>query len=232
MKNTITLILCCFLSTTLLKAQDSCSKFYPMVEGTAYEYTNYNKKNKVEGVTNYKVASVTQNGGDTQATMAMTYQDKKGKELFNSDYHITCSNNTVRVDYKSLFPSQMMKQYEDMGMEMDITGTDIELPNNLTVGQDLADANIAVALSMSGMKMNFNVDMTDRTVEKRESVTTAAGTFDCYLITETNTSQTMGAEQQMNSKLWLAEGVGIIKQETYKKNGNLVSRMELSKFSG
>jgi hypothetical protein len=41
----------------------------------------------------------------------------------------------------------------------------------------------------------------------------------------------MGAKIELNSKLWLAEGVGMIKQETYKKNGDLMSKTELSKFS-
>ncbi|NHF61455.1 hypothetical protein FK220_019030 [Flavobacteriaceae bacterium TP-CH-4] len=229
MKKLIALVLVSASSFSLAWGQN-CSKFYPMTEGTSYEYTNYNKKGKVDGVTSYTVANVTSEGDATKATMELRFTDKKGKEVFNSDYNITCLDNVVRVDYKSLFPSQMMQQYSDMGMEMDISGTDIELPNDLSVGQELADANVAVAMSMTGMTMNINVAMTDRKVETRESVTTPAGTFDCYLITETNTSETMGAKQQMNTKLWLAEGVGMVKQETYKKNGDLMSRTELTKF--
>ncbi len=161
----------------------------------------------------------------------MKYNDEKGKNIFESDYNIICENGIVRIDFKSLFPSQMMQQFSDMNVEMDITGTDIELPNDLSVGQELADANLSIAMSMSGIKMNTTVDQTNRKVEKKESVTVAAGTFDCYLVTETNVSKTMGATIEMQSKLWLAEGVGMVKQESYKKNGNLMSRMELTKFS-
>ncbi len=153
------------------------------------------------------------------------------KDIFNSNYNITCENGLVRIDYKSLFPSQMMQQYSEMDIEMDITGTDIELPNDLSVGQELADANVSIAMSMSGIKMNTTVDQTNRKVEKKESITVAAGTFDCYLVTETNISKTMGAKIEMNTKQWLAEGVGMVKQESYKRNGNLMSRTELTKFS-
>ena len=125
----------------------------------------------------------------------------------------------------------MMQQYSEMGLEMDISGTDIELPNNLSEGQQLNDANVTVAMNMSGMKMNVTVDQTNRKVEKKENVTTAAGTFECYLITENSITKTMGATIEMKSKLWLAEGVGMIKQESYKGNGNLISRSELSAYN-
>ncbi|PHQ59748.1 MAG: hypothetical protein COC08_08300 [Maribacter sp.] len=225
------LIILFLIGTQCTWAQNNCSKYYPMVEGSSFEYTNYNKKGKIEGVTNYTVASVTSEGSATTATLALKMADKKGKEIFNTNYNFTCDNNMVKIDYKSLFPSQMMQQYSDMGMKMDISGTDIELPNNLSVGQELSDANVTIKMNMSGIKMNISVNQTNRRVEKKETVTTPAGTFDCYLLTENTTSKTMGANIEMMSKLWLAEGIGMVKQETYKKNGNLMSRSELTKYS-
>ncbi len=231
MKKSVTLITAFVLVFNFTIAQNSCSKFYPMEEGTSFQYTNYDKKGKTEGVLNYTISSVTDNGSSTTATFDMKFVDKKGKDVFNSDYNITCENGVIRIDYKSLFPSEMMQQYTEMGIEMDITGTDIEIPNDLSVGQELADANVSIAMSMSGIKMNTTVNQTNRKVEKKETITVAAGTFDCYLVTETNISKTMGANIEMNTKQWLAEGVGMVKQESYKKNGNLMSRMELTKFS-
>lgn len=214
----------------LSTAQEPCSKYYPMEEGTSFQYTMYDKKGKTEGTTDYKITNVSTDGGTTSATFEFKFVDNKGEEVFNSDYSISCSGDGIKIDYASLFPNQMMKQYEEMGLEMDISGTDIQLPNDLSVGKELEDANVAIAMSMSGIKMNVSVDQTNRKVEKKESITTAAGTFECYLITETTTSKTMGAAHEMNNKLWLAEGVGMIKQESYKKNGNLISSMELTKY--
>ncbi len=231
MRNLLFILVVLYSGSFCLKAQNNCSRFYPLNEGATYTYTNFDKKNKLEGTTRYTIASAINDNGATKATMALTFSDKKGKEVYASDYKISCSDGTIQIDYKSLFPNAMMKQYEDMGMEMELDGTDIEIPNELTVGQTLEDANVAIDLSMSGMNMKIKVDMTDRKVEKKESVTTAAGTFDCYVISETNTSQTMGAKQEMRSKLWLAEGVGMVKQELYKKNGNLMSSTQLSEFT-
>jgi hypothetical protein len=114
---------------------------------------------------------------------------------------------------------------------MEITGTDIELPNELSVGQALSDANVAMKIDMGGMSMNMKVDMINRKVEKQESVTTPAGTFNCYVIYTDNESKMMMVNQSFPSRLWLAEGVGMVKQESYKKNGDLMSRTELTSFN-
>ncbi len=231
MKKSIASILAFTFGIVFLNAQETCSKYYPMEEGSSFQYTMFDKKGKTEGVTDYTITNVTNEGGTTNATFDMKFTDEKGKQVFNTDYNISCTGDGITIDFESLFPTQMMSQYQEMGIEMDITGTDIQLPNDLSVGKKLEDANVAVAMNMSGIKMNITVDQTNRMVENKETVTTPAGTFDCYVITESTTSKIMGATQEMNNKLWLAEGVGMVKQESYKKNGNLISSMELTKFS-
>ena len=231
MKKTIlatTIILMAFNS---ILAQDFCSKYYPMKEGSSFTYDIYNKKDKLDGTTSYLVTNVSDLGGVTQATMQIKYADAKGKQELDSDYKISCTGNGIKIDFVSLMPTQMLNQYEDMDMEIDMTGTDIELPNNLEVGQQLADANVVAKMNMSGIKMNIEVNTIDRKVLSKESVTTPAGTFDCYVLSETIASKTMGANIQINSKTWLSEGIGMVKNETYNKKGNLNSRTELSKFS-
>jgi hypothetical protein len=201
-----------------------------MEEGTSFQYTMTNKKGKTEGITDYSITNVENTGGVTTASMNMKFTDEKGKEIFVSDYKLSCTGDVVKIDYNSLVPAQMMKQYTDMGMEMEISGTDIELPNNLSVGQGLDDANVAMSIKMPGMNMNIKVDQLNRIVEKKESVNTPAGTYECYVITQDNVSETMGVKQTMQSKLWLAEGVGMVKQETYNKKGDLMSKSELTSF--
>ena len=227
---TLILIYSLFLVSSTALSQN-CSKYYPMEEGTSFQYTMTNKKGKTEGITDYSITNVENSGGVTTATMNMKFTDEKGKEIFVSDYKLSCTGDVVKIDYNSLVPAQMMKQYTDMGMEMEISGTDIELPNNLSVGQGLDDANVAMSIKMPGMNMNIKVDQLNRIVEKKESVNTPAGTYECYVITQDNVSETMGVKQTMQSKLWLAEGVGMVKQETYNKKGDLTTQMLLTKFN-
>jgi hypothetical protein len=200
-----------------------------MIEGASFEYTNYNKKGKTEGTASYKVSNVSTVGENTSATMKMSLKDEKGKDIYNSDYSFTCTGNMVTVDYESLVPKSMLQQYKDM--EMDISGTDLELPNNLSVGQQLTDANVTMKISMGGMNMNTTVDLINRKVEKQESVTTSAGTFDCYVIYTDNKIKAMMVKQTFPSRVWFSEGVGMIKQESYNKNGKLIGSTQLTAFS-
>ncbi|WP_430424108.1 hypothetical protein [Maribacter litoralis] len=217
------------ICSTAIIAQDNCSTFYPMNEGVSMEYTNYNKKGKVQGISTYKVVEATNSAGTTNATMAIDMKDQKGKDVYSTTYNLSCSGNMVTLDYESLLPSEMMQQYGDMDIE--ISGNDIEIPNELSVGQQLNDANVAMKISMSGINMNMTVDMTNRNVEKKESVTTPAGTYDCFVLYSENRSKMMMANQVYPSRVWLAEGIGMVKQETYKKNGDLMSSTMLTAHS-
>ncbi|TLP74406.1 DUF3108 domain-containing protein [Maribacter sp. ACAM166] len=229
MKITLTAFILFIVGTSNSIAQNNCSKFYPMTEGVAMEYTNYNKKGKVEGVSSYKVTEVDTDGSITNATMAINLKDEKGKDIYSTDYKLSCSGNMVTLDFESLLPSEMMEQYGDM--DIDISGNDIEIPNDLSVGQNLSDANVTMKIGMSGINMNMVVDMKNRKVEKKENVTTPAGTYDCYVIYSENQSKMMMVNQVYPSRVWLAEGVGMVKQETYKKNGNLMASTELTAYS-
>jgi hypothetical protein len=211
-----------------IAAQD-CSKFYPMAEGATFEYTNYNKKGKVDGIANYKVTNVSTEVNSTQATMNIELKDEKGKEIYTTNYSFSCADNKVSIDYESLFPENMIEQMGDM--EMEITGTDIEIPNNLAVGETLPDANVTMTMSVAGMKMKTVVNILNRKVEKKETVTTSAGSFDCYVIYSDSQTQAMGMNKTFPSRLWLAEGVGMVKQETYKNDGDMMSRTELTAYN-
>jgi predicted RND superfamily exporter protein len=229
MKTNLLLVLFFLIGILSLTAQDNCSKFYPMTEGVTIEYTNYNKKGKVEGVSSYIVTNSDTDGNTTNATMAINLKDEKGKEIYSTDYKLSCTGNMVTLDYESLLPSDMMNQYGDMDIE--VSGNDIEIPNDLSVGQNLADANVTMNISMSGINMKIAVDMLKRKVEKKENVTTPAGTYDCYVLYSENQSKVMMANQVYPSRVWLAEGVGMVKQETYKKNGDLMSSTMLTAYS-
>ena len=229
MKKTFLLIALFIFTLTVSKAQDSCSKYYPLEEGVSFQYTMYDKKGKTDGKTDYKIIGIANSGEGTEATMHMSFTDKKGKEVFESDYNFTCTGNGIKIDYNSIMPQKMLDQFGDM--EYEITGTDIEIPNDLSAGQNLDDANVNMAINMAGMNMKIEVNMINRKVEKEEKVTTPAGNFTCYVIYSDTESKTMGTTHTFPSRQWLAEGVGMVKQETYKGNGDLMSSMQLTKYS-
>ncbi len=215
----------------ILTAQDNCSAYYPMTEGASFSYNLYDKKDKPSGTTEYKVTKVQNSGGNTVATMSVKVGGAKPKEQMELEYEVTCTGDGISIDFDSMLSPQLQMQMEQMNAEVDVSGINVNIPNNLSVGQRLDDAEIIIAMSMSGIKMNTEVRTTDRKVVAEESVNTPAGTFDCYVLTSTINTKAMMAKMSFTDKLWLAKGVGIVKQETYNKKGKLDSRMVLASFS-
>lgn len=208
-------------------AQSSCSKFYPFKEGTKAEVTSYDKKGKIAAVVAYTVLSKTKTAEGEVATMQSSVKDDKGKLIAETEYNVTCDGSKISIDYNSMFSPMMMEQFKNMDYE--ISGIDLEIPNNLSVGQKLPDAEMNMKISMSGINMNMDVTITNREVIGQENVTTPAGTFNCFVITY-DMSTKMGMTQTSNSKQWIAEGVGMVKQEDYKK-GKVTSSTVLTMFS-
>lgn len=221
----ITIVLFGMIST--VTAQSGCSKFYPFKEGTKAEITTYDKKGKKVAVIDYTILSKTQNSQGEVATMKSSVKDEKGKLIAETKYDVTCDGNKISIDYKSMVSPMMMEQFKNM--EYDISGTDLEIPNDLSVGQTLPDAQMLMKISMSGINMNMELNITNRKVIGKEDVTTPAGTFDCYVITSDMTTK-MGVSQTTNGKQWISEGVGMVKQEDYQ-NGKVSSSSLLTAFS-
>ncbi len=229
MKKLLLLAFCIVFIAPFATAQSNCSKYYPMVEGASMTYTSFNRKGKEDSTVQYKVVDVQNNGSETKATMSMELKAKKGG-VFTSNYDLTCMDDKVIIDFESLMNQQMLGQFG--GAEVDITGHDIELPNNLSVGQKLADANVNVNGSLGGaFNMNMTVEQINRKVEKKENVSTPAGTFECYVIYSDTKTKMMVGTQTFSSRMWLAEDVGIVKQESYNQNGKLMGSMQLTAFS-
>lgn len=224
MKHIISIFLSVFFISTLSYGQNSCSKYYPFIEGKTFQITTYDKKGKTSAVVDYNITNVTNN----TATFNTKIHDDKGKEVTTTSYDITCENDAISIDFNSLVSPELLEQYKDM--ELDVTGTNIEIPNNLTVGQALKDAAMIMTIKMGGLNMNMTMNLTDRKVDARESVTTSAGTFDCYVISYT-TEVKMGLKQTNMAKDWIAEGVGMVKSETFNKNGKLLGYSELTQIS-
>lgn len=223
MKTKIIILISLFFISFSSISQNACTAYYPFEKGTKFEITNYNKKGKKEGVVNYEITNINGN----VATIKTIISDAKGKEIATSSYQVMCEGNKISIDFKSLMNPDMFKQYKDM--DMDITGTNIELPNDLQVGQSLKDANMNMAIDMGGMKMNMSIDMLNRKVDKKESITTPAGTFDCFALSYDNEMK-MGLKMKFKIKEWIAEGVGMVRNESYNKNGKLMGYSELTSF--
>ncbi|MDN5210685.1 hypothetical protein QQ020_01460 [Fulvivirgaceae bacterium BMA12] len=230
MKFKITLLLLIGIASVTANAQD-CSRYYPFKEGAEFELSSYNKKGKVNAKSIYKVMEVSNGGGAETAFIANEIFDEKGKSALTMEYKITCKDDIVSVDFSNLIAPTLRETYKEMEFEM--SGENLQLPNNLSTGQSLPDAHAIMSVHVAPVNMKMRVDITDRQVALKEKVTTGAGTFDCYLITyKTILKNQIGINQASSSKQWIAEKVGVVKQEDYNGKGKLLGRTELTAIRG
>lgn len=228
-------ILSSIVATTLLCSftylSVDCSKIAFFKEGTSTTMTSYNDDGKVTSTTKTLYQKVTKTSAGASVMAHQENYDKKGKLSTTSDFNIKCENGTLVFDMKMMMPQQQAEAYKDMEMTME--GTNVEYPSQLVVGNSLKDADIKFSFkTKDGMVMpmsNFNIKVTNRKVEAKESVTTPAGTFECYKISELVETKTMFTIKA-KSVVWFSEEVGNVKTESYKENGKFLGKTELTEI--
>ncbi len=218
-KLSITLLLPALFVLGNVFSQTDCSTYYPISDGAKFEISLYSKKMKKEGKVVYNV----KNDGGDKVLYTMQMYDKKDVLLGDSTYGMQCEEDGVSIDFKSMM-SNMTKQFDNM--EVDITGNNIYLPNDLKVGKRLADAEMEIAITGAPMNMKSSIKMINRMVLGEEEITTPAGKFPCMIVAY-NTVFNMGIKTTGYTKQWLSKNVGMVKTEDYNKEGGKLRSMSL-----
>ena len=227
MKFRISTFILAFFFILSLTAQGVCSDYYPMNEGATFQLTSY-KGDKVTSIVNYLISESQSIPGGQKATINTEIMDKKGEVTATSSYDIICENDVVSIDFRSLMGPDVYSQFPDM--EMEVSGTALQLPNNLQEGQSLPDADFLAVVNMTPIKMRLTFVMTNRKVVGRETVTTPAGTFDCIVITYDYESK-FGVKVKGSTTQWIAKGVGVVQQRDRNNKGKEIANMKLTKIS-
>jgi hypothetical protein len=106
----------------------------------------------------------------------------------------------------------------------------IEYPATMSAGQTLKDANFKMEMYNKGtLFTTMTFDETNRKVEGKEAITTPAGTWECWKITyegkikATMAPMNIGIPINMQGTEWFAPGFGIVKTESFNKNGKFLA---------
>lgn len=190
--------------------------------GKQLVYYQYDKRDRHELTTVYEVTEVIQEAGGHRMTIDMQLIDvRKDEVIVKGDFEAVCSLGETSLEPKSMISPGLFDQYS--GMEYTIEGDNLTMPNDLEVGQILPDAQVTMKVNAGGIGLKTKVIRNNQIVDRRETITTAAGTFNCYVITYTNILK-MGLAKTYYTTVWVSEGVGMIKEETRKSNNRLVTR--------
>lgn len=218
MKKT-SLILIALFSSLFVFAQ--CNDYYVIDEGSEWTYENFNGKGKSAGKNQQKVTAFQKTANGFKATVHSVMTDQKGKNMMEGDLEMSCENGIMIIDMRKFLPEEQMKAFSSYEMQME--SENLELPSKLAVGQTLKNGSIKMTSVGSPMAMTMEVTISERKVVAKESITTPAGTFQCYKITsKSNSKMHMGINMSFDfgNTEWIAEKVGMVKSESTDKKGN------------
>jgi hypothetical protein len=218
--------ICTFLFFISTSAQN-CSGYYYLTH-SAVEMTTYDKKAKESGKITYTISNINKTGDAITADFTSEMKDEKGKSISKGAGKYKCSGGNLFIDARVAMPQEQMGAYKDMDIKADEVF--IEYPASLSDGQSLKDANFKMDIINKGSVFSTTtLEQTNRKVEGKESVTSPAGTWECWKITYDGRFRAtiggpsgIGIPFNFKSTEWFAPGFGIVKTETYNKNGKLV----------
>jgi len=214
-----------------LNAQD-CKYFYPTKKGTELEYTSYDKKGKVESVQIHKVVENKQVGKASVVVVDQTLKakDKKDNDI-TTNFEVKCEDGKFYLNMDNFTKGINLEQYkQNPDMDVIVKSDELFIPSDISVGSKLPDGEVNIDVTVSGIPMfTTNVLVKNRKVELRETVVTPAGSFDCFKISADVITKSMTTIESKTIE-WVAEGVGIVKTETYSKD-KLASSQLLTKIT-
>lgn len=187
--------------------------------GDSWTYTNFNKKGKIENSVDYLVRDKRISGDSLILGVTTKLKDEKGTESHVMSLEMVCVSGNLYFSMDK-FLNGMMQQLE--GMDFEFTTEYMEIPVNPEIGQLLPDAQTNISSSMNGMTiMDMTITVSDRKIVRKESVTTEAGTFSCFVLEQTTTVKNKFAETRSTSKEWYNASYGMVRSEFYDKKGNI-----------
>ena len=214
MKSFIFLLL---ILSGLFSFSQECGNFYYLQNNKTIEMTITNSKGKESGKNIYTISNVNKNGNSISSIINSEFFDSKGKSINKAVNNVKCMNGVMMMDMKIFIPSA---QQEQMGNgTANASDVYLEYPASMAAGDDLKDGQFTLNYQTGGgMNSSIDVSITERKVEVKESVTTTAGTWECFKIISKNkiTTKIAGIGIPIKSDVteWFAPGFGVVKTES------------------
>jgi len=226
MRKFVTILIIVVVSALTGHAQCT-NPFYKFNKGTKIYMQNYDGENQLQGVTETEVKDITSTVNGFKTTIALKVFDEDKKLISEGSYGMECDNGTVKMDLSSFIPPKSLMAFGDM--EIKIEMTEMEIPAKLYPGQELKDASLTISTVNSPFTLTMKVDMLNRKVEKTQTVTTPAGTFECFKLTYDMVIDFMMGSMTMKNVQYITEKLGAVRTETYDSEDKLLNYTILQK---
>lgn len=211
---------------------DACDSYFPIKEGMVWKLESFDKKGKSTGTNKMTVLGASLVDGAMNYNLEGEYQVSDKDEITKTELTYTCKDGVLTLDFNDLMKNFSSLDEASPDMEVNVKGSGLEIPQNLSQGDVLAETNISMVTYMNGLKiMSGSVKVFDRKVAAIENITTPAGTFECAKITS-KTNVIFGFMNSTTSSIeWISKKAGMVKSEQYDKKGKFAGHTELIEFN-
>ncbi|MEO5648877.1 MAG: hypothetical protein ABIR03_03015 [Ginsengibacter sp.] len=224
----------------LVVVANDCSDFIWFKQGSMMKFEAKDGNGKNLNTSQMVINKVYKQGAATVADVDISDNNKNEFTM-----QFKCAGDKLYMDFASAIKQVMAKnnpenksaiQQASENMEMGFSDGFMSFPKNMYPGQQLDDAIFTMKTNSANMGMDITTSLTGRKVIAKEKVTTPAGTFDCVKVTgqRNTTMKVLGKDRNMGKPsqehVWIAAGIGTIKQENYTDKGKLESMSHLVEF--
>ncbi len=229
MKNLLLLLI--FLSPARLLAQDCLGMTFK--PGMGYEMQSFSAKDKPNGRMTYLVRNVRKEGGATLIEIEFQAFDEQNKaRQAPSKIQYSCTGDELVADLSGM---AMGGGQTPKDTEMKMKVNKLAYPRTLTDGQKLPDGQMEADFYKNGSVMvEMTMQIANRLVGPKESMTTPAGTFEVNKVSADmdmkNRVMGIGIPMSMKSVSYRAANtIFDVRTETYNKSGKLMGYTVLTK---
>ena len=224
MRLAFAILLAALLTGTDLKSQSSCSQFFPFEHFESMTYAHYDRRDRLESKHQWEVKELKRDGDRIEAEVALTIREADGEVLMTNSFTAYCEEDTYYIGLEGLHMNEFSEAFGE-NMQMEITGTDLTIPGNISVGDQLPDAKMKARIT-SPIPMTINMEITERTVDEKTEVSTPAGSFDAYKISQKNMVRAV-IRSRSQSVEYYSPKYGMIRSETMNRRGRLQGYSQL-----
>ena len=229
MKSTATLLIAILIS--ILSFSQECDDYLLLQEGKSLEYTNKDKKGKALTVGNHKAISVENNGNEFKSIIELDLKNLDKGDTFKMEYNVSCNEGIISIDMSRFFDSSQLMQYEGADFNIDVEGDMLYFPRNLKEGESLNDGNLTIKVNKDGFTfVTMTMRIFNRQVLGKETISTKAGTFDCYKVSFDFESKFGIIKAIGSAEEWYHDNRILVLSKSFSKKGKLQGSTELTKL--
>jgi uncharacterized protein DUF3108 len=207
-----------------------CSTYYFMRPNATVEQSHFDDKGKLALKTEYKVGEIKTVDEGAQAAVQQKVVDKKGKVISEGTANIRCNGANLYIDMKLSMPAGPVAP----GGNMEASSKNVYMPYPVSMkpGDNLENAQFSMSMDQASIVQTIELFVRNRKAELAESVTTPAGTWDCIKINFEMeiVTRTAGIRipMRVRGSEWYAPGFGVVKTQSFNKNGKLTGSSEIT----